>query len=133
MVWECLPKCWIGWPDVLLESGHRGGTLSCAICPAFRLLESSIPTRAAVVAAPILKLCLANWSWGRPRLLSLALILVVNADLVTGLPDGLRKNGPGGCFLLTSTKFRIAWQHRADFGFRFAYKYVCPPSQLVTF
>ena len=33
---------------------------------------------------------------------------MVNADLVIGLPDGLRKNGPGGCFLLTSTKFRIA-------------------------
>ncbi len=56
--------------------------------------ESSIPASAAEVAAPILKLCPAYWSDGRPMPCRVTLSCWVNHTLITVRPSCSLKKGP---------------------------------------
>ncbi len=62
--------------------------------PIILMVESSIPALAAAVAAPILKLWPAKFSYGRPTACSAALISWVKLAFVSGLLSLNLKNGP---------------------------------------
>jgi len=90
--------------------GDRTYRRKAELCqrPKVWIVESSNPTKAAVVAAPIRKLCPANWSWGSPMALRQARTRFVKPHFVTGFPVVSRKKGPAGnCFLML-TKFSMA-------------------------
>ena len=63
--------------------------------PRVRIVESSIPALAAVVAAPIRKLCPAKLLYGRSAASKAVLTCCVNFALHNGFPPLNLKNGPG--------------------------------------
>ena len=62
--------------------------------PSIRIVESSKPTLAAVVAAPIRKLWPANCDSGSPIAYNAALTCCVNVAFVSGFPFLNLRNGP---------------------------------------
>ena len=68
--------------------------------PSLRIVESSRPTFAAAVAAPILKLCPAKFMYGSPILRRASLIDEENFALVRGVSSLNLKKGPGSGPLL---------------------------------
>ena len=62
--------------------------------PRVWIVESSMPARAAEVAAPMRKLCPAYSSCGRPREERTARTCCTNHDFVTGDPCAVMKKGP---------------------------------------
>ena len=71
------------------------------------MVESSMPALAAVVAAPIWKLCLANWDSGSPIACNGALTYCVKVAVVSGFPYLNLKNGPWST-PRTAVKFKTA-------------------------
>ena len=63
--------------------------------PSIIIIKSSRPACAAAVAAPILKLCLANCTCGWPSSRRASLTMLTNHVIVSRVPSGYKKNGPG--------------------------------------
>ena len=59
------------------------------------IVESSTPANAAVVAAPIRKLCPAYWPWGTPRVTNILRISPTNVFFRRGFPAASMNRGPG--------------------------------------